>query len=70
MIHTAEQAGHDYEGKGKVGANEAAKFAAIIQGLKLSLHTLAEASGLMKACGDETYLTNTYYDTAAMPWLQ
>ena len=70
MIHTAEQAGHDYEGKGKVGANEAAKFCCNHPGIKVIFAHFGGGLWAYEGMPEmKLILSNTYYDTAAMPWL-
>ncbi|MEG1642091.1 MAG: amidohydrolase family protein [Synergistaceae bacterium] len=70
MIHTAEQAGHQYNGKGKTGAVEAAKF---VRNNPLTKVIFAHFGGGLWAYEAmpemKLALSNTYYDTAAMPWL-
>ena len=70
MIHTAEQIGHDYEGKGKVGANEAAKFCCNHPGIKVVFSHFGGGLWASETMPEmKLILSNAYYDTAAMPWL-
>lgn len=70
LIHTAEQVGHHYIGKGGTGAEEAAKFARDNPLTKTILAHFGGGLWAYEAMPEmRAILSNTYYDTAAMPWL-
>ncbi|KUK56839.1 MAG: Amidohydrolase family protein, partial [Synergistales bacterium 53_16] len=70
MLHTAEQVGHDYPGKGTAGPKEAAAFCLNHPGLAVVFAHMGgglwqyEMMPEMKIC-----LQNAWYDTAAVPFL-
>jgi hypothetical protein len=70
MLHTAEQVGHDYPGKGTAGPKEAAAFCLNHPGLAVVFAHMGgglwqyEMMAEMKIC-----LQNAWYDTAAVPFL-
>jgi hypothetical protein len=70
MLHTAEQVGHDYPGKGSAGPKEAAAFCLNHPGLAVVFAHMGgglwqyEMMAEMKIC-----LQNAWYDTAAVPFL-
>ncbi len=70
MLHTAEQVGHDYPGKGSAGPKEAAAFCLNHPGLAVVFAHMGgglwqyEMMPEMKIC-----LQNAWYDTAAVPFL-
>lgn len=70
MIHTAEQAGHQYPGKGAYGAREAAAFC---RNFPQAAVTFAHFGGGLWAFESmpemRLLLQNASYDTAAWPWL-
>lgn len=69
-IHTAEQAGHTYPGKGEAGAVEAAKFVQHNPVTKIIFSHFGGGLWAYEAMPEmRLLLQHTYYDTAAMPWL-
>ncbi|MDO5563284.1 MAG: amidohydrolase family protein [Synergistaceae bacterium] len=70
LFHTAEQAGHQYAGKGSVGAREAAKFCVNHPEARVVFAHFGGGLWAFESMPDmKLYLSNAYYDTAAMPWL-
>ncbi|NLV82125.1 MAG: amidohydrolase family protein [Synergistaceae bacterium] len=70
MFHTAEQVGHQYSGKGNVGAKEAAKFCLNHSDIKVIFSHFGAGLWAFEAMPEmKLILSNAYYDTAAMPWL-
>ena len=70
MIHTAEQLGHKYVGKGKTGAKEAAQFCYNHPEIKVVFSHFGGGLWAFESMPEmNLILSNAYYDTAAMPWL-
>ena len=70
MFHTAEQAGHQYGGKGKYGAREAADFCRKFPMTKVIFAHFGGGLWAFEAMPEmRLLLQNARYDTAAWPWL-
>lgn len=70
MIHTAEQAGHQYAGKGAYGAREAAAFCRNFPMVKVTFAHFGGGLWAFEAMPEmRLLLANASYDTAAWPWL-
>ena len=70
MFHTAEQAGHQYPGKGSTGADKAAGFCLNHPEAKVIFAHFGGGLWAFEAMPEmRLALSNAYYDTAAMPWL-
>jgi len=70
MFHTAEQAGHQYPGKGTTGADKAAAFCLNHPETKVIFAHFGGGLWAFEAMPEmKLALSNAYYDTAAMPWL-
>lgn len=70
MIHTAEQAGHQYPGKGAYGAREAAAFCRNFPMVKVTFAHFGGGLWAFEAMPEmRMLLRNASYDTAAWPWL-
>ena len=70
MFHTAEQAGHQYAGKGKYGAREAADFCRKFPMTKVIFAHFGGGLWAFEAMPEmRLLLQNARYDTAAWPWL-
>ena len=70
MFHTAEQAGHQYPGKGAVGATDAAKFCYNHPEAHVIFAHFGAGLWAFEAMPEmKMILANARYDTAAMPWL-
>ena len=69
-FHTAEQAGHNYPGKGTYGADKAAKFCLNHPDTKVIFAHFGGGLWAYEAMPEmKLTLANVYYDTAAWPWL-
>ena len=69
-FHTAEQAGHQYPGKGCYGADKAAKFCFNHPGVKVVFAHFGGGLWAYEAMPEmKLALADVYYDTAAWPWL-
>ena len=70
MLHTAAQAGHEYAGRGLTGAREAAKFCVNHPEARVVFAHFGGGLWAFESMPEmKLYLSNAYYDTAAMPWL-
>ncbi len=70
MFHAAEPVGHEYGGKGNVGPKEAATFSTNHPEVKVIFAHWGGGLWLYELMPEmKMYLQNTYYDTAATPWL-
>lgn len=70
MFHTAEQAGHQYPGKGRFGAEKAASFCLNHPEAKVVFAHFGGGLWAFEAMPEmKLALSNAFYDTAAMPWL-
>ena len=70
MFHTAEQAGHQYPGKGRCGAEKAAKFCLNHPEVRVIFAHFGGGLWAFEAMPEmRLALSNAYYDTAAWPWL-
>jgi len=70
MFHTAEQAGHQYPGKGLCGAEKAAKFCLNHPEVRVVFAHFGGGLWAFEAMPEmKLALSNAYYDTAAWPWL-
>lgn len=70
MLHTAEQVGHGYPGKGSAGAVEAAAFCLNHPEVKVIFAHFGGGLWAYEAMPEmKRALANAYYDTAAWPWL-
>lgn len=70
MLHTAEQVGHDYPGKGSAGTEEAANFCLNHPEVKTIFAHFGGGLWAYEAMPEmRRALANAYYDTAAWPWL-
>ncbi len=70
MFHTAEQIGHQYVGKGKTGAAEAAAFCMNHPRTKVVFAHFGGGLWAYESMPEmKLALSNAYYDTAAWPWL-
>ena len=69
-FHTAEQAGHQYPGKGGYGADKAAKFCFNHPDVKVVFAHFGGGLWAYEAMPEmKLALANARYDTAAWPWL-
>jgi predicted TIM-barrel fold metal-dependent hydrolase len=70
MFHSAEPVGHEYGGKGNVGPKEAAAFSCNHPEVRVIYAHWGGGLWLYELMPEmKLYLQNTYYDTAATPWL-
>lgn len=70
LFHAAEPVGHEYGGKGNVGPKEAAAFSCNHPEVKVVYAHWGGGLWLYELMPEmKQYLENTYYDTAATPWL-
>lgn len=70
MFHTAEQAGHEYPGKGSTGADKAAAFCKNHPEVRVVFSHFGGGLWAYEAMPEmKLTLANAYYDTAAWPWL-
>jgi len=70
LFHSAEPVGHQYGGKGNVGPKEAAAFSCNHPEVKVVYAHWGGGLWLYELMPEmKRYLQNTYYDTAATPWL-
>lgn len=70
MFHTAEQAGHQYAGKGRFGAREAADFCRKFPMTRVIFAHFGGGLWAFEAMPEmRLLLQNARYDTAAWPWL-
>ncbi len=70
LWHTAEPLGHAYAGKGNVGPKEAAAFCMNHPEVKVIFAHLGGGLWLYELMPEmRLYLSNVWYDLAAMPWL-
>ena len=70
MFHTAEQAGHQYAGKGAYGAREAAAFCRNFPTARVIFAHFGGGLWAFEAMPEmRLLLRNARYDTAAWPWL-
>jgi predicted TIM-barrel fold metal-dependent hydrolase len=70
LFHAAEPVGHEYGGKGNVGPKEAAAFSCNHPEVKVVYAHWGGGLWLYELMPEmKRYLENTYYDTAATPWL-
>lgn len=70
LFHIAEQAGHQYPGKGCYGADKAAKFCMNHPEAKVVFAHFGGGLWAFEAMPEmKLALSNAYYDTAAWPWL-
>jgi predicted TIM-barrel fold metal-dependent hydrolase len=69
LIHVNEQIGHMYPGKGDVGAEEAYRFAVKNPGVTTIFAHLGGGLPFYASMPEVLALENTYYDTAAQPYL-
>jgi hypothetical protein len=70
LLHTAEQVGHDYPGKGKAGPTEAAAFCLNHPGLAVVFAHMGGGLWQYEMMPEmKIYLQNAWYDTAAVPFL-
>ena len=70
LMHTAEQAGHQYPGKGAYGAREAAAFCRNFPMVKVTFAHFGGGLWAFEAMPEmRLLLRNASYDTAAWPWL-
>ncbi|MDR1875922.1 MAG: amidohydrolase family protein [Synergistaceae bacterium] len=68
--HTAEPVGHSYAGKGSVGPREAALFCMHHPEVRVIFAHLGGGLWLYELMPEmKLYLSNAYYDLAALPWL-
>jgi predicted TIM-barrel fold metal-dependent hydrolase len=68
--HTAEPVGHSYGGKGNVGPREAALFCMHHPEVRVIFAHLGGGLWLYELMPEmKLYLSNAYYDLAALPWL-
>lgn len=68
--HTAEPVGHSYVGKGNVGPREAASFCMHHPEVKVIFAHLGGGLWQYELMPEmKLYLSNTWYDLAALPWL-
>ncbi len=69
-IHVAEPVGHNYPGKGRVSVKEAASFVMNHPEVKVIWPHLGGGLFLYESMPEmKRYLRNSYYDTAALPFL-
>ncbi|MDO4988334.1 MAG: amidohydrolase family protein [Synergistes sp.] len=69
-FHTAEQAGHNYAGKGTCGAREAAAFCRNFPLVRVIFAHFGGGLWAFYAMPEmRSMLANAMFDTAAMPWL-
>ncbi|HQA54786.1 MAG TPA: amidohydrolase family protein [Synergistaceae bacterium] len=70
MFHTAEQVGHQYVGKGRTGATEAAAFCMNHPQARVVFAHFGGGLWAYESMPEmKLALSNAYYDTAAWPWL-
>lgn len=70
LWHTAEPVGHGYAGKGNVGPKEAAAFCIHHPEVKTIFAHLGGGLWLYELMPEmRLYLSNAWYDLAALPWL-
>lgn len=70
LFHTAEQAGHQYAGKGAYGAREAAAFCRNFPTTRVIFAHFGGGLWAFEAMPEmRLLLQNARYDTAAWPWL-
>lgn len=70
LFHTAEQAGHQYPGKGRYGAREAAEFCRNFPLVRVVFAHFGGGLWAFEAMPEMAlFLRNVSYDTAAWPWL-
>jgi hypothetical protein len=70
LLHTAEQVGHDYPGKGEAGPTEAAAFCLNHPGLAVVFAHMGGGLWQYEMMPEmKIYLQNAWYDTAAVPFL-
>ena len=70
LWHTAEPVGHNYEGKGNVGPREAAAFCMHHPEVTTIFAHLGGGLWLYELMPEmRLYLSNAWYDLAALPWL-
>ena len=70
LFHTAEQAGHQYAGKGAYGAREAAAFCRNFPTARVIFAHFGGGLWAFEAMPEmRLLLRNARYDTAAWPWL-
>lgn len=70
LWHTAEPVGHGYAGKGSVGPKEAAAFCIHHPEVKTIFAHLGGGLWLYELMPEmRLYLSNAWYDLAALPWL-
>lgn len=70
LFHTAEQAGHQYAGKGRYGAREAAAFCRSFPLVSVTFAHFGGGLWAFEAMPEmRRLLANVSYDTAAWPWL-
>jgi predicted TIM-barrel fold metal-dependent hydrolase len=70
MLHTAEQVGHSYAGKGRTGAREAAAFCLGHPGTRVIFAHFGGGLWAYEAMPEmRMALADARYDTAAWPWL-
>lgn len=70
LLHTAEQVGHDYPGKGKTGPKEAAQFCMNHPEVKVIFAHLGGGLWHYELMPEmKVFLQNARYDTAALPFL-
>lgn len=70
MLHTAEQVGHSYPGKGTIGAEQAARFCLNHPETRVVLAHFGGGLWAYEAMPEmKKALSNAWYDTAAWPWL-
>ena len=70
LWHTAEPVGHEYAGKGNVGPREAAAFCIHHPEVKTIFAHLGGGLWLYELMPEmRLYLSNAWYDLAALPWL-
>jgi len=69
LIHVNEQIGHLYPGKGDVGAEEAYRFSVKHPDVTVIFAHLGGGLPFYASMPEVLALENTYYDTAAQPYL-
>lgn len=70
MFHTAEQVGHSYPGKGRAGAEQAARFCMNHPDARVVFAHFGGGLWAYEAMPEMgRSLANAWYDTAAWPWL-
>lgn len=70
MFHTAEQVGHSYPGKGRAGAEQAARFCMNHPDARVVFAHFGGGLWVYEAMPEmKKLLANAWYDTAAWPWL-